>query len=40
MQLAGIDFAQEYEMPIYYRDKQIGTRRVNLITDISDVNKI
>ena len=29
MELAGIHFQREFEMPIYYKDKQIGTRRVD-----------
>ncbi len=29
MQLAGIEFICEFEMPIYYRNHQIGTRRVD-----------
>ena len=27
MQLAGLNFKREFEMPIYYRNQQIGTRR-------------
>ena len=33
MRLAGIDFHREYEMPIYYREKQIGTRRVDFLVE-------
>ena len=33
MSLAGIQFAREYEMPIFYRDKQIGTRRVDFLVE-------
>jgi GxxExxY protein len=33
MRLAGISFAREYEMPIYYREEQIGTRRVDFLVD-------
>jgi GxxExxY protein len=33
MQLAGISFAREYEMPIYYREQQIGTRRVDFLVE-------
>ncbi len=31
MQLAGIDFSREFEMPIFYREEQIGTRRVDFL---------
>jgi len=27
----GIDFSREYEMPIYYKGQQIGTRRVDFL---------
>ena len=27
MQLAGLDFKRDFEMPIYYQNQQIGTRR-------------
>ena len=38
MQLAGINFKREFEMYIYYRDKQIGTRRVDfLVEDVVSV---
>jgi len=33
MQLAGIYFAREFEMPIFYKKKQIGTRRVDFLVD-------
>ena len=33
MSLAGIQFAREYEMPIFYRDEQIGTRRVDFLVE-------
>ena len=31
MQLAGISFAREFEMPIFYKKEQIGTRRVDFL---------
>jgi len=31
MKLTGIEFSREYEMPIFYRDEQIGTRRVDFL---------
>jgi GxxExxY protein len=31
MQLANISFGREFEMPIFYRDQQIGTRRVDFL---------
>ena len=35
MRLAGIDFTREHEMPVYYRDIQIGSRMVDfLVKDI------
>lgn len=38
MQLAAIDFTREHEMPVYYRDIQIGSRRVDfLVKDIISV---
>ena len=46
MQLAGIDFYREYEMPVFYRETQIGTRRVDFLVenvlsvDIKSNNKI
>lgn len=33
MRLAGIDFSREVEMPIYYREQQIGTRRVDFLVE-------
>ncbi|MFN4083399.1 MAG: GxxExxY protein [Bacteroidia bacterium] len=33
MGLAGIAFSREYEMPIFYRDEQIGTRRVDFLVE-------
>jgi GxxExxY protein len=33
MQLAGINFKREFEMPIYYRDQLIGTRRVDFFVE-------
>ena len=33
MRLAGISFSREFEMPIYYRDAQIGTRRVDFLVE-------
>jgi len=33
MVLAGISFNREFEMPIYYREKQIGTRRVDFLVE-------
>lgn len=29
----GIDFNREHEMPIYYKQQQIGTRRVDFLVD-------
>ena len=31
MSIAGISFSREFEMPIYYRNQQIGTRRVDFL---------
>lgn len=31
MRLTGIDFNREFEMPIFYREEQIGTRRVDFL---------
>ena len=31
MNLSGIEFCREFEMPIYYREKHIGTRRVDFL---------
>ncbi len=33
MILAGLTFSREFEMPIYYREKQIGTRRVDFLVE-------
>ncbi len=33
MDLQGISFSREHEMPIYYRDIQIGTRRVDFLIE-------
>ena len=33
MQLAGIEFIREFEMPIFYREEQIGTRRVDFLVE-------
>ena len=33
MNLAGIEFSREFEMPIFYREEQIGTRRVDFLID-------
>jgi len=33
MQLAGINFCREYEMPVFYRETQIGTRRVDFLVE-------
>jgi GxxExxY protein len=33
MNLAGISFSREFEMPIFYRDEQIGTRRVDFLVE-------
>ena len=33
MQLAGLDFTREMEMPIFYRDTEIGTRRVDFFAE-------
>jgi GxxExxY protein len=33
MQLASISFSREFEMPIFYRDEQIGTRRVDFLVE-------
>ena len=34
MQLAGLAFTREMEMPIFYRDIEIGTRRVDFLQRI------
>ena len=33
MQLAGVEFSREFEMPIFYREEQIGTRRVDFLVE-------
>lgn len=33
MGLTGIIFSREFEMPIYYREEQIGTRRVDFLVE-------
>lgn len=33
MNLAGIAFSREYEMSIFYRNEQIGTRRVDFLVE-------
>jgi len=33
MRLTGIEFSREFEMPIFYRDEQIGTRRVDFLVE-------
>jgi GxxExxY protein len=33
MRIAGIDFTREHEMPVYYRDEIIGTRRVDFLVE-------
>lgn len=33
MQLAGLEFCREFEMPIFYREEQIGTRRVDFLAE-------
>ena len=33
MRLAGIEFSREFEMPIFYRDEQIGTGRVDFLIE-------
>jgi len=33
MQLHGIEFSREFEMPIFYHEEQIGTRRVDFLVD-------
>lgn len=33
MKYAGIDFRREFEMPIFYREEQIGTRRVDFLVE-------
>ena len=33
MRSSGLEFSREFEMPIYYRDVQIGTRRVDFLVE-------
>jgi GxxExxY protein len=33
MELAGISFKREFEMPIFYREQHIGTRRVDFLVE-------
>lgn len=33
MNMAGIAFSREFEMPIFYREEQIGTRRVDYLVE-------
>lgn len=33
MVLQGLSFAREFEMPIYYKEEQIGTRRVDFLIE-------
>jgi GxxExxY protein len=33
MALQGLNFAREFEMPIWYKDEQIGTRRVDFLVE-------
>jgi GxxExxY protein len=33
MRLAGLSFSREFEMPIFYRGEQIGTRRVDFLVE-------
>ncbi len=33
MRMARIEFSREHEMPIYYRNEQIGTRRVDFLVE-------
>jgi GxxExxY protein len=33
MALQGIDFSREHEMPIFYKEEQIGTRRVDFLVE-------
>lgn len=33
LKLVHLDYAREFEMPIYYLDQQIGTRRVDFLID-------
>ena len=33
MNLAALEFSREFEMPIFYREEQIGTRRVDFLVE-------
>lgn len=33
MQLEGLEFKREFEMPVYYRERKIGTRRVDFLVE-------
>ena len=33
MNIEGIEFQREFEMPIFYREQQIGTRRVDFLVE-------
>lgn len=33
MGMAGISYSREFEMPIFYREQQIGTRRVDFLVE-------
>lgn len=33
MALQGLSFAREFEMPIFYKEKQMGTRRVDFLVE-------
>jgi GxxExxY protein len=33
LKVIGLDYAREFEMPIYYMDQQIGTRRVDFLVE-------
>ena len=33
MELAGLSFAREWEMPVFYKERQVGTRRVDFLVE-------
>lgn len=33
MELQGLSFAREFEMPIFYKEKHVGTRRVDFLVE-------
>ena len=33
LRMAGLEFTREFEMPVIYREKQIGTRRVDFLVE-------